>query len=220
MKAAFMAAGLPVGEHTIVDTRDWDEDPLGGARLIEAQLRLSGLRQARERRLQRRRQQGPQPRGDGRCYPRRRRMRPQDSDREGDRRPRGRVRRCSATTTRRRRPIGEMRHSRDFYDYDAKYLDEAPRSSHRPSCPTASPSGSRTWRCGPSSRSIAPASAASTSSFDGDGSLIIEEINTIPGFTPASMYPRLWQGSRNKLQRTGDAPNRFGGRQTREKPIA
>ena len=26
-----------------------------------------------------------------------------------------------------------------------------------------------------------------------DESLIIDEINTLPGFTPASMYPRLWQ---------------------------
>jgi D-alanine-D-alanine ligase len=28
-----------------------------------------------------------------------------------------------------------------------------------------------------------------------DGSLIIDEINTLPGFTPASMYPRLWQAA-------------------------
>ena len=26
-----------------------------------------------------------------------------------------------------------------------------------------------------------------------DGSLVIDEINTIPGFTPGSMFPRLWQ---------------------------
>jgi D-alanine-D-alanine ligase len=26
-----------------------------------------------------------------------------------------------------------------------------------------------------------------------DGSLMIDEINTMPGFTPLSMYPRLWQ---------------------------
>ncbi|MGE3983543.1 MAG: D-alanine--D-alanine ligase, partial [Dehalococcoidia bacterium] len=26
-----------------------------------------------------------------------------------------------------------------------------------------------------------------------DGSLMIDEINTMPGFTPVSMYPRLWQ---------------------------
>jgi D-alanine-D-alanine ligase len=27
----------------------------------------------------------------------------------------------------------------------------------------------------------------------GDGSLVINEVNTMPGFTPISMYPMLWQ---------------------------
>ena len=28
-----------------------------------------------------------------------------------------------------------------------------------------------------------------------DGSIAINEINTMPGFTPASMYPRMWAES-------------------------
>ena len=28
-----------------------------------------------------------------------------------------------------------------------------------------------------------------------DGTVLINEINTIPGFTPISMYPRLWAAS-------------------------
>ena len=28
--------------------------------------------------------------------------------------------------------------------------------------------------------------------LDADGSLYLNEINTIPGFTPNSMFPRLW----------------------------
>jgi D-alanine-D-alanine ligase len=28
-----------------------------------------------------------------------------------------------------------------------------------------------------------------------DGSLVLNEINTMPGFTATSMYPRLWQAS-------------------------
>lgn len=28
-----------------------------------------------------------------------------------------------------------------------------------------------------------------------DGSFVINEINTLPGFTPISMYPRMWQES-------------------------
>lgn len=28
-----------------------------------------------------------------------------------------------------------------------------------------------------------------------DGRFVINEINTLPGFTPISMYPRMWQES-------------------------
>ena len=28
-----------------------------------------------------------------------------------------------------------------------------------------------------------------------DGSLFVNEINTLPGFTPISMYPKMWQAS-------------------------
>jgi D-alanine-D-alanine ligase len=28
-----------------------------------------------------------------------------------------------------------------------------------------------------------------------DGAVLINEVNTIPGFTPISMYPRLWEAS-------------------------
>ena len=28
-----------------------------------------------------------------------------------------------------------------------------------------------------------------------DGEVVVNEINTMPGFTPYSMYPRLWEAS-------------------------
>ena len=28
-----------------------------------------------------------------------------------------------------------------------------------------------------------------------DGSLVVNEVNTIPGFTPVSMFPRMWAAS-------------------------
>ena len=28
-----------------------------------------------------------------------------------------------------------------------------------------------------------------------DGDFVVNEVNTIPGFTPISMYPRLWEAS-------------------------
>ena len=30
---------------------------------------------------------------------------------------------------------------------------------------------------------------------DGDGRVLVNEINTIPGFTATSAYPRLWEAS-------------------------
>jgi len=30
---------------------------------------------------------------------------------------------------------------------------------------------------------------------EGDRGLIVNEVNTIPGFTPISMYPRMWEAS-------------------------
>ena len=36
---------------------------------------------------------------------------------------------------------------------------------------------------------------------------LLNEINTIPGFTPASMYPKLWEAIRPRLQRP-DRPSR------------
>jgi D-alanine-D-alanine ligase len=90
-------------------------------------------------------------------------------------------------------PLGEIRYTREFYDYEAKYLD-------------------------PSTQLIVPAEVdddmvrriqelavrgyraldcAGMGRMDfflcGDGKIYLDEVNTLPGFTPESMYPRLWE---------------------------
>ena len=80
----------------------------------------------------------------------------------------------------------------------------APRRGGRP------PRSAR-WRCGRSGRCGAKASPASTSSTrwtnrQGRG-FLLNEINTMPGFTPISMYPKLWIHSGVPLRRT-DRPTR------------
>ena len=92
-------------------------------------------------------------------------------------------------------PVGEIIYRGEFYDYEAKYLDGA-------------------------TQNVAPADLApevvervqelSLQAFTAldccgmgrvdfflreDGSLVLVEINTIPGFSPASMYPVLWQAA-------------------------
>lgn len=90
-------------------------------------------------------------------------------------------------------PLGEIIPRREFYDYAAKYLEHttelvvpaelAPEVAER----------------------IREAAVAAFRAIDGagmarvdffvreDGEFFVSEINTIPGFTPISMYPRLWQ---------------------------
>ena len=70
--------------------------------------------------------------------------------------------------------------------------DEArPARASRPTCPTTSP------RCSelavrPSRRWAARAWPGSTSSSPTTATCVVNEINTMPGFTPISMFPRMW----------------------------
>ncbi len=82
---------------------------------------------------------------------------------------------------------------RDFYDFEAKYLDEA---SVELTCPADLPADV-----------TARVREVAVQAFDAvgceglarvdvfvtpDGGVIVNEINTMPGFTPFSMYPRMW----------------------------
>ena len=109
------------------------------------------------------------------------------------RRPRPRGRRSSATTRRRSSCTARARSSsgHEFYDYAAKYtpgLSETstPRRGHRP------PSGRRCSRsrATPTGRSAPRASRGSTSCSPASA-IYLSEINTIPGFTPISLFPTL-----------------------------
>ncbi len=82
----------------------------------------------------------------------------------------------------------------EFYDFEAKYLDEA---SVRLTCPADLPD-----RVVRSVRDLA-ARAFEAMGCEGlarvdffvqeDGRVVVNEINTMPGFTPFSMYPRMWE---------------------------
>ena len=92
---------------------------------------------------------------------------------------------------------GEIVPSREFYDYEAKYIDSRSRleipGGARRGCSRRKCSGSRSSR---STRSTAAGSRASTSCSVGrTGELFINEINTLPGFTTISMYAKLWAAS-------------------------
>jgi D-alanine-D-alanine ligase len=91
---------------------------------------------------------------------------------------------------------GEIIPSREFYDYEAKYLDEGSRSVIPAQLSDAQAANVRRL------------SIAAFQAIDGagmarvdfllardSGVLYLNELNTIPGFTTISMYAKLWEAS-------------------------
>jgi D-alanine-D-alanine ligase len=80
-----------------------------------------------------------------------------------------------------------------FYDFDAKYLDE---DHVQLLCPAVLPSEvvARVRETAAAAfRAVGAESLARVDVFVGvDGAVTVNEINTMPGFTPTSMYPRMW----------------------------
>ncbi|MFI5054915.1 MAG: D-alanine--D-alanine ligase family protein [Actinomycetota bacterium] len=82
-----------------------------------------------------------------------------------------------------------------FYDYDAKYLDENGAELRIPA-PIAPALSAELQRLSVSAFSIVScAGMARVDLFVRDDEVWINEINTIPGFTSISMYPKLWEAS-------------------------
>jgi D-alanine-D-alanine ligase len=83
----------------------------------------------------------------------------------------------------------------DFYDYDAKYLDEDGAELLIPA-PVEPSFASRAQRLAVSAfTTVACAGMARVDMFVRGDEVWLNEINTIPGFTSISMYPKLWEAS-------------------------
>jgi D-alanine-D-alanine ligase len=91
---------------------------------------------------------------------------------------------------------GEIIPSREFYDYESKYLDEGSRAEIPADLPTETVEQVRRL----SIEAFKAIDGAGMSRVDfllsrADGSLWLNEINTIPGFTTISMFAKLWAAS-------------------------
>jgi len=89
---------------------------------------------------------------------------------------------------------GEVKPSHEFYSYDAKYIDENGAALIIP----AEVSAETTLRLQELSiavfKTLCCEGLARVDFFlKEDGSIIVNEINTMPGFTRISMYPKLWE---------------------------
>jgi D-alanine-D-alanine ligase len=83
----------------------------------------------------------------------------------------------------------------EFYDFNAKYVDDAAALS----CPADLPGEAITRVRELAAVAFDAVGAEGLSRVDffytPEGELIINEINTMPGFTPKSMYPQMWKAS-------------------------
>lgn len=100
-------------------------------------------------------------------------------------------------------PSGELRASvcaeisvpGGFYDFDAKYRSDVATLTVPADIPAAIASQIQELSIA-AFRALACEGYARADFFWlEDGSVMINEVNTIPGFTPISMYPRMWQAS-------------------------
>ncbi len=89
-------------------------------------------------------------------------------------------------------PLGEIRPGGDFYTYEAKYDDDSTELIVPAELSDAETARVRQYAVR-AFRAIDCAGLARVDFFVDDGEARVIEVNTLPGFTPISMYPRLWQ---------------------------
>ncbi len=83
----------------------------------------------------------------------------------------------------------------DWYDFDAKYLDNTCEITLPADLPAGVTEKLRAMAC----TAFTALDCAGLARVDffvrPDGELVINEINTMPGFTPISMFPQMWAAS-------------------------
>ncbi|HDP36550.1 MAG TPA: D-alanine--D-alanine ligase, partial [Candidatus Atribacteria bacterium] len=92
--------------------------------------------------------------------------------------------------------VGEVRPAGEFYDYDSKYIDKETQLI----VPADLPDGVSQEVQEIALKAFKSVDAAGMARVDffvskKENKIYLSEINTIPGFTSVSMYPRLWQAT-------------------------
>jgi D-alanine-D-alanine ligase len=92
---------------------------------------------------------------------------------------------------------GEIVPDREFYDYDSKYAADSRTALHIPARVDAALAEAVRELGRAAFRAVDAAGYARVDCFleKPSGRLLLNEINTIPGFTSISMYPKLWEAS-------------------------
>ena len=92
--------------------------------------------------------------------------------------------------------VGEITYDSDFYDYETKYTDGRSQMHIPANLPKAVVNQIQTMAI----QAFKAVDAAGLGRLDffyqpTTGQIVINEINTLPGFTAFSMYPELWRAS-------------------------
>jgi len=195
MKALFKERGLPIVRYTVLARRDWERDPEGCLDRIEetigypcfakpANLGSSvGISKASDR------AELAKALADAARYDRKLVVE------EGIR-----CREIECSVLGNEEPIasvpGEIIPCNEFYDYRAKYIDEGSQLLIPAPIPPETAEKVRELAV-EAFRAIDCAGMARVDFFleNGTGKVYLNEINTIPGFTKISMYPKLWEAS-------------------------
>jgi D-alanine-D-alanine ligase len=91
---------------------------------------------------------------------------------------------------------GEIVLTRGFYSYDSKYIDDDAAQVVIPAALDAATSDRIRAVAVDAFRVLECAGLARVDFFlKADGTILINEINTLPGFTNISMFPKLWEAS-------------------------
>jgi D-alanine-D-alanine ligase len=197
MKVLLAGAGLPVGPHVVITDLEWERDPAACAESVAALGWPVFVKPARA----------------GSSMGISKVRRPQDLTaavelaREHD--PKvvveaavvGREIECGVLESLDRgrpdtAPLGEVEvlgGGHEFYDFEAKYLDE---EHLRLSCPADLPDSTAVLIADLAVRSFQALGCEGLARVDffltDHGDVIVNEVNTMPGFTPVSMFPRMW----------------------------
>ncbi|HBV01280.1 MAG TPA: D-alanine--D-alanine ligase [Candidatus Taylorbacteria bacterium] len=92
--------------------------------------------------------------------------------------------------------LGEIKPNHEFYSYEAKYIDENGAVSEIPAKLPKVVIKKVQETAVASFKALECEGMARVDSFlTKDGRVLVNEINTIPGFTKISMYPKLWEAS-------------------------
>ncbi len=197
MKALLAGAGLPVGPHVVIADREWQRDPAACAESVAALGWPVFVKPAR----------GGSSMGISKVHGPDQLAAAVELARESD--PKvvveaavvGREIECGVLEALdggdpETAPLGEVEvlgGGHEFYDFDAKYLDE---EHLRLTCPADLPESVAAEIAELAVRSFQALGCEGLARVDffvtEHGEVLVNEVNTMPGFTPVSMFPLMW----------------------------